>query len=41
MAKHLGLEELIIKETATGKIYTFKGNDLNTMRKGGKGFKGC
>ena len=41
MAKHLGLEELIIKETATGKTYTFKGNDLNTMRKGGKGFKGC
>lgn len=31
MAKHLGLEELIIKETATGKTYTFKGNDLNTM----------
>jgi len=41
MALHLKLSEFIIHERTTGLTYTFIGDDLKTMREGGKGFKGC
>ena len=39
MAKALELDRFIIRELSTGNIYDFTGNDLKTIRQGGKGFK--
>ncbi|WP_440130194.1 cytidine deaminase-like fold-containing protein [Trinickia symbiotica] len=42
MANHLELDEFIVHEKVTGKMYSFTKADLRKVREGGKGFKrGC
>lgn len=40
MAKHLELDELTMHEKAIGNTYTFRCDDFEKFRQGGKGFKG-